>query len=130
MPPLKRWYLPIRSCSLQNCSEWDPARNLLGKTVNLIPPASETLPVLLINSAAASLSCLSATSNAFPEQASSSRSDICYDPEFSGKLGTFVEQSRHWALVPGWVSGCVTAGNSCHCGSTISCPSLPVHLHW
>lgn len=25
-----------------------------------------------------------------------------------------MEQTRPWALVPGWVSGCVTAGNSCH----------------
>lgn len=25
-----------------------------------------------------------------------------------------MEQTRLWALVPGWVSGCVTAGNSCH----------------
>lgn len=69
MPPLKRRHLPIRSCSLQSCSKWDPARNVLGKTVNPVAAASEKLPDLLINRVAASLSCLRTASNGVLEQA-------------------------------------------------------------
>lgn len=42
---------------------------MLGKTVNPVAAASEKLPDLLINSVAASLSCLRTASNGVLEQA-------------------------------------------------------------